>query len=283
MNLAKQLSPLGRFEKILLATDGSECSAGAVAAALALAGKCNAQLFVTSVVITNPEFEALALQRVQVAEQDAHDILNAVKAQAAQQGVSCETLLRRGDDPVAEIAEAAEQCQADVVVMGRRGKRGLARWTMGDATAKVIGRVNCSVLVVPRAARLTGRGVVLATDGSRYSDAASAAAANLIKRCPAPLNVVAVTRDVHNEQRRSELREAVDRVIAMMKKDGVDANGNVIDGRPDEAIVELAHDSNADLIVIGSHGRTGFERVLMGSVSERVIGRASCAVLVVKI
>jgi nucleotide-binding universal stress UspA family protein len=47
-------------------------------------------------------------------------------------------------------------------------------------------------------------------------------------------------------------------------------------------IIKLAEDKGADLIVVGTYGRTGFGKVLLGSVSERVIGKAKCAVLVVK-
>jgi nucleotide-binding universal stress UspA family protein len=56
----------------------------------------------------------------------------------------------------------------------------------------------------------------------------------------------------------------------------------VLSGKPADAIIETAKDKNADLIVVGSHGRTGLEKLLMGSVAERVIVLASCAVLVVK-
>jgi nucleotide-binding universal stress UspA family protein len=57
----------------------------------------------------------------------------------------------------------------------------------------------------------------------------------------------------------------------------------VYHGRPDEVIVETTIAKKADLIVIGSHGRTGLDRVMLGSVSERVIDAASTAVLVAKI
>jgi nucleotide-binding universal stress UspA family protein len=55
-----------------------------------------------------------------------------------------------------------------------------------------------------------------------------------------------------------------------------------VEGRPDEAIVKFAEDVGADLIVMGSHGRTGLSKILLGSVAERVIGQAACPVLVVK-
>ncbi len=53
-------------------------------------------------------------------------------------------------------------------------------------------------------------------------------------------------------------------------------------GRPYEAILKVAQAKKANLIVLGSHGRTGLKRLLMGSVTERVIGQAPCPVLVVK-
>jgi nucleotide-binding universal stress UspA family protein len=57
---------------------------------------------------------------------------------------------------------------------------------------------------------------------------------------------------------------------------------SIVEGRPYEAIIETAREKGVDLIVMGSHGRTGMERLLMGSVTERVVGHADCAVLIVK-
>ena len=54
-------------------------------------------------------------------------------------------------------------------------------------------------------------------------------------------------------------------------------------GRPDEVILAVTKDREADMIVMGSHGRTGLDRLLIGSVSEQVIGQTDCPVLVVKL
>jgi nucleotide-binding universal stress UspA family protein len=56
----------------------------------------------------------------------------------------------------------------------------------------------------------------------------------------------------------------------------------ILKGEPYEVIVKTAEQSNVGLIVVGSHGRSGIEKLLMGSVTERVIGHAGCPVLVVK-
>lgn len=277
-----QLSPTGRFEKILLATDGSEYSAGAVRLALALAKECGAQLYVISVVITNDEAQALAPDLIASAEQEARALLEAVRSEAAQAGINCETLLRHGDDPAQQIVDEAEALQVDVIVVGRRGLRGFARLLMGDNTTKVIGRARCNVLVAPRAAKMWERRILLATDGSRYSDAAAIAAANLAKGFGLPLTVVSVTTESHSDQRRAEAKEAVDRVLALTRDD-VKIDGLVVHGRPSEAIIETAANQAVDLIVVGSHGRTGLTKVMMGSTSERVLQESQWPVLIVKI
>lgn len=278
-----QLSPTGRFEKILLATDGSEYSAGAVRLALALAKKCESQLHAMTVVITNDEAQALAPQLIDSAEQEAAAHLEAVQAEAAKAGITCETLLRHGDDPTQQIVDDAEALHADLIVVGRRGLRGLARWMMGDATTKVIGRAGCNVLVAPRAAQMWQRRILLAIDGSRYSDAAAIAAANLAKGCALPMTVVSVTTESHSEQRRAEARQAVDRVLAFLSKEDVTADGVVVHGKPHEGIIETAANKATDLIVVGSHGRTGLTKVMLGSTSERVIQESQWPVLVVKV
>ena len=84
------------------------------------------------------------------------------------------------------------------------------------------------------------------------------------------------------EDRRKEAQRAVTVALQHLRSLGLAADGEVAEGRPDEAIVRAAESAGADLIVLGSRGRTGLTKVLMGSVAERVIGHAACPVLVVK-
>jgi nucleotide-binding universal stress UspA family protein len=77
------------------------------------------------------------------------------------------------------------------------------------------------------------------------------------------------------EQNAKTVKEAA-------QKEGVAVKAFVMSGKPAEAIIQVAEERRADLVVVGSHGRTGVERLLIGSVAERVIVLASCPVLVVK-
>jgi nucleotide-binding universal stress UspA family protein len=86
----------------------------------------------------------------------------------------------------------------------------------------------------------------------------------------------------HSERRQQEGREAVERTTAQLLLEGLEVDGVALPGEADDVIIALAEKIGADLIVVGTHGRTGFGKVLLGSVAERVIGKAKCAVLVVK-
>lgn len=278
-----QLSPIGRFERTLLTTDCSEFSAGAVRVALKHAQKCGGKLYVMSMVITNPEVEALAPHIIEEQEQQTTKCLDDICHQAKELRVKHEVLLRHGSDPYQEIVDVAEELQVDLIVMGRRGRRGLARMMVGDATAKVIGHAKCNVLVAPRAAQMCEKHILLAIDGSRYSDAAAAAVANLGKACNLPVTVLSVAHPNHNEPRRQIAYDAVKRVSEFLSQDGIQVDSQVLEGKAETVIVETAKKIGADLIVLGSHGRTGLERILLGSVSERVIGLAEGLVLVAKL
>lgn len=273
------LSENGMLNRILVATDGSDFSAGAIRTGTALAKARGARLIGMSVALYNPEYSTLVPNLGEEAEKRAREALRSFIEEA---GAGVETVTVEAGDPSQGILEGAREHSADVIVMGRRGKRGLARMMVGDATAKVIGHANCAVLVAPRAARLWEKRILLATDGSEHSEAAAGAAGHLAKQAGLPVTVVSVVTGSHSAARRAEAERAVAGKVERLKEMGVAAEGRVIEGRPDEAIVKAAEDAGADLIVMGSHGRTGLTKILLGSVAERVIGQTTAPVLVVK-
>ncbi|AGA35285.1 Universal stress protein family [Thioalkalivibrio nitratireducens DSM 14787] len=281
--MMQELSPVGRFQTIVLATDGSEYSAAAETAAVDMTRHCEAQLLVTRVVLTNPEYEALVPDRVQQAETEAQKQIDALAGKARADGIHVETILRHGADPYHEVVRVADEKHADVIVIGRRARSDLARLMVGDSTAKVIGLASCSVLVVPRGTQMPEQRILVATDGSRLGDAAAYSAVRLARRCNLPLTVVTVAPPDGTKEQRTEADAALERVRKAAETEGIGIEALREEGRrPDEVITDVATRRNADLIVVGSHGRTGLSRLLMGSVSERVIGNARSPVLVVK-
>jgi len=139
--------------------------------------------------------------------------------------------------------------------------------------------------------------ILLATDGSKFSEAATQAIlaqhrspeteVRVVSVVPvptlsAPPQMAAGYAPELQEQVR-EAREIADRAVDTLQKAGVRASDDVIKGDVRDVIIELAKETGVDLIVLGSHGRRGISRLLMGSVAEAVVRYAPCSVQVVRI
>ncbi len=293
-----EICPIVNTERLLLATDGSEFSEGAIREAIRLARRCGSKLSALMVIESNPEYAGIAPQLVELAEKTARKHLETVKARSKLEGVSLDIIVREGEDAYNYIAEEAVKQKSTMLIMGRRGRKGLKRLVMGSTTARVIGHAPCSVLVVPRAAQVDFTSIMVATDGSKYSAAAASEAIGIAKRNSSKLTVVSVVpsellsqadidfamiqREHLAEQEMSEAETYARAVKDEAQKQGVAVRAFVVSGRPADVIIETAGEQKADLIVLGSHGRTALEKLLMGSVAERVIVLSSCAVLVAK-
>lgn len=269
------------FETVLLPTDGSEFSRAAERIGIELCRHSGAKLIVMRMVLKGAGFGYLAAEPAAQQEAAAAKHLAELKREAEAAGVSCSAALRTADDPYKGIVQEAKDAKADVIVMGRKGRRGLARLMLGDATAKVIGYAHCSVMVVPEGVAMWDT-IVLATDGSPYAEAAAGTAAAIAKCGAFPMAVLSVRVPTHSQERQAEAQPIVDRTLAELGERGLQATGIVEEGLTDEIVIKTARNAGNALIVLGSHGRTGFGRVLFGSKTERVINYANGAVLVAK-
>jgi hypothetical protein len=269
----------GPWRKLLVCTDGSPNSQVAVNKTLALARLCGSTVFALQVLQIVPEFECVAPDlMVRLAEEICVQ-MEPIKAQAAAGGVTLKTLICRSIYPFVAILEEIERLRPDLVVMGRYGKTGLKRLMLGSVTARVIGLSPVNVLVVPLGATLGFSHLLIASDGSPCSAAAFREALAIARRTQAKLLAVSVAS---RKKETTMARETLKKLGTMARKYGLELESQVLVGEPDATIVEAAQKSRTELIVMGCHGRTGFKRLLLGSVAERVIGRAVCPVLVVK-
>ncbi|MFO7955308.1 universal stress protein [Thioalkalivibrio sp.] len=275
-------APLRRFETILLATDGSEFSEAAENVALNLAPRCGARLVVARIIPTDTQHDALAPPRSHETSVAGQGDLDGLEKRAREAGVDASVILRHGVDRHQEIVAIAQEFKAGLLVIGRRERGELARLMMGDATRKVVGLAPCNVMVVPREAQAPHRGLLVGTDGSGLGDQAVLAAIELAGCCDLPLTIATVAVPGQSDDRRKEGVETVQRLQGEARERGLRTDATTEEGCPERALLDIAHRDRRDLIVLGSHGRTGLNRLLMGSVSERVIGGADCPVLVVK-
>ena len=282
-------SPSAPFPKILVCTDGSPDSEGAITAALHLAKTTGSTVCLLEVIFYLAGYELQSpdtlappmvnLELMQVQETAAKERLETWKAEAAKEGVTLEPRVRTGSSAYEGILEEVGEIQPDLIIMGRHGYTGLTRLLMGSVTARVIGHSPCHVLVVPRGVPLSFERLLIASDGSPFSEAAWDEALSLAKTMGSALIGVAVAtsdRDIPTAT------EVVRNLEAAAQPQGIALDTMIPMGRPEEGIVKAAEFKQASLIIVGSHGRTGLKRLLMGSVAERVIGHAKCPVLVVK-
>jgi len=266
------------WHKLLVCTDGSPASQGALRAAHNLARTFGSRVWLLEVMQFIPGFAGLSPEFVFHWHQEVEQRLNALQAAWSHEGLSLTPLVRQSASAAAAIVQEARELEPGLIVMGRHGQTGLARLLMGSVTARVIGESPVNVLAVPREARLAWGRLLVASDGSAFSDAAFAEALDLARSLNSTLLAVTVVR----ENEYPEAQAILDRLLAQANRRGLPLTTLLVEGAPDDAIVQAAGRHAVDLIILGSHGRTGFTRLLMGSTAERVIGAAAGPVLVVK-
>ena len=158
--------------------------------------------------------------------------------------------------------------------------------------------------------RTNGRSIVVGTDGSEPAAEALRQAIDMASREGARLHLVTAYPDPQMLRERPtiwtndpkgvvdsgrttggadmiiDLREVaeslVQRAADEARSKGVEVGTHVREGQPAEVIIDVAHQEQADLIVVGSRGLTGIQRYLMGSVSSKVSEHAPCSVMVVR-
>jgi nucleotide-binding universal stress UspA family protein len=283
---------MGKYRKILVAIDGSESSRNALRQAFRFALEEKCWITVTSVVPPyEGEIEILGVKDIRAAmRKPCEEALADAQALAEKDRALIKIVCEEGEvhERIVDLADA-ENC--DLIIMGRRGLRPVEHMLVGRVTARVIGHSQRDVLVVPDGATVGWKTIVFATDGSKFSAAAAERAISFASSYGGEMKVLSVV-DVPTEfyaeapQAVEDLVKKAKGFVADVKKQaeaaGVKTETFVAESEAYLAVNNLAHEQKADIIIMGSHGRTGIRRLLMGSVTEKVIGYAPCPVLVVK-
>ena len=256
-----------RRQRLLLATDGSEFSRAPTEIAITLAHSFGVTLDIMTVVDSPAEHE---LARARLAP---------VVRQALVAGVDSEEIVRHGRQPAQEVVAAATATDANILIIGRRPPRDLKDKLLGDAAAQVIGGAPCHVLVAGWQAAMWHKRILFASDGSDHSDSIAELATQIARITGTPVTIVSAI--AHEKHRAEATADAVHKA-GLMRLDGVDCDTRIVSASPAQAIIDAAEELDADLVVVGHHRGKGLNRVIAGSVTDRVIGTLKCAVLVVK-
>jgi nucleotide-binding universal stress UspA family protein len=280
---------MAKYNRLLVAVDGSEESLHALREAFKLSSN-----WVTVATVT-PFYEGdlnlAGVPQIQRLMREPCDLaLAQAQELAAATGAVIQTVCEAGE-PHERLSDLADRGNRDLIVMGSKGRGFIERVLVGSVTQRVIGWARQDVLVVPPEASVAWDRILIASDGSEYSLAAAGRAVELAKEYGSELYVLAVldlpcragseapeAAGLLLDQCQEQVRELQRRAESQQ----IRVQGLVREGRAYQVIVELAREAGISLIVMGSHGRTAWNRLLLGSVTERVIGHAPCPVLVVK-
>jgi nucleotide-binding universal stress UspA family protein len=294
------------FQKILIPVDGSQCGDHAAQVGLEFAKRLGAR-----VVLTNALIEYAS-------EKDAQRVIGPSRERAEKLGVPFEVRLAEGRFlSIGDgIIEASQESNSELIVMGTHGREGIPRMLLGSVAEWVSRRATVPVMLIRELAhpktRPTGEHpklerILVAVDGSPQSNLALTTASDLACTLGINLEVINVIPDIpavysytayeyapmidfekyqHDLEAESQaivaaalaLLDAHTPKVADVRTSRVPANGL----RLGDAIIKTAKEHQADLIVIGTHGRSGVDLLLLGSVAERVSHRSEVPVLMIR-
>ncbi len=282
---------------LLIPTDGSETAEAAARRGFDLADALGASVHLLSVadssVATGTGYSGDSASVRERLRDRASARVASLREVAADRGLEVTGGVREGI-PAKEIVDCADERRVDAVVVGTAGRGGVARAIVGSVADKVVRTASVPVVTItPTAAEHEGGfdSLLLPTDGSERATVGVARGLDLADALGASVHLLSVA-DAAVEGALAAVSEddAVDLaahaerrlepVAADARERGLEVVTTAATGDPAAVIVD--HAEEADLIAMGTAGRGGFERAVLGSVADEVIRTATVPVLTVR-
>jgi nucleotide-binding universal stress UspA family protein len=284
------------YDDILLPFDGSEGAAEALHHAAEIAHWADARIDVLFVAdTTRDSVTVVDTQLVDALAKMGEDIVKEAAKTLRTLGADHETDVVQGY-PAPTIVEYAEQYDHDLIVMPTHGREGLSRYLIGSVTEKVVRLSPVPVLT----ARMQPdeklvfpyETLLIPTDGSPGAARAAEHGLSLAGTLDATVHVLSVVETVSlgldirsavSEQEREQVaHEAIDDIEARAETHGVrNTVRHVEDGTPTEVVLDSIESNDVHAVVMGTTGREGADRVLLGSVAEKTVRSAPVPVITV--
>jgi len=285
------------YDTILIPTDGSESATVAARYGIGLADAFDGEVVFVSVVNDGstgglPGIGSLAADQRAVLEDEAREALETLESLATEASVPARTALETGV-PHETILSFAED--SDLLVMGTHGRTGLDRYLVGSVTERIVRASQTPVLTThpDSPERSSYENVLIPTDGSDAANAAVDHGLAIAEQYGATVHALSVvdlsslagSYDIGPEAATviDTMTETCERATETIvdRADGRDVEvvTEVMQGTPYRSITNYAESAEIDLITMGTHGRTGLDRYLVGSVTARVVRMSSTPVL----
>jgi nucleotide-binding universal stress UspA family protein len=295
------------IKRILLATDFSRWARRAEDYACALACSWRASLTVLCVAEFSPGLNPdYPVNQQYLADllKNASSQLDDLKGRAERRGIAITTRMASGI-PSEEVIAAAQAEDSDLIVVGTRGRTGLAHVLLGSTAERVIRGAPCPVLTVRTEPADNEDGSVLArpvtlerilvpVDFSDCSLDALQYAVVVAQQAQASLMLLHVLEpvsygldfDLGHFRSREDVRESwtkrLEKLAATHQHPHMPIEYRLRGGFPSDSILDAAKTLPCDLIVMGTHGRRGISHAISGSVAEAVLRKAHCPVIAVR-
>lgn len=297
--------PQVRFKTILACTDFSDFSMKGVRYAMALAKEMSAKLSLVAVV--EPSVTFAGLEGVLIARSDAEIVelekerLERLAKKLAGRSASIPTFVSYGK-PFQEIVRLAKNESFDLIVLATHGRTGFKRALVGSTAEWVVRHAPCPVLTVPSrgagskeaASSVNIHRILVPIDFSETSAKALPYASAIASAHRSKVTLIHVTEPTPapqfaypvSAQIAKEVRKSAEELLLRVQREAFDEGSRtdaiVRSGAPYQEITRAAEGLKSNLIVLTTHGHSGFGRALLGSTSERVVRHSPCPVLVVR-
>lgn len=286
------------YDRVLFPTDGSEGADEVLEHVLDVAAAYDATVHVLHVAdTTRDSVLQIRGEVVDALEREGEQIVRRAAERADERRVETVTEVLQGE-PYSTIVEYASSRDVDIVVMPTHGRRGLERFLLGSTTERVVRRSDVPVLTVrpadPARIDYPYREILVPTDGSDAAREALSVGVDVTRAEGASLHLVSVVVltglgvDVRTDVQTTALEEGASRVLddaaEFAADSGVEPASKTVEygSSIHEAILSYIDEEDVSLVVVGTHGRTGFDRYLLGSVTEYLIRTSPIPVLTVR-
>ena len=284
------------YENILLPFDGSEGAAEVLHHASELAHWADATIHVLYVAdTTRDSVTVVDGQTVDGLERQGEEVVEEAAKTLETLGVSYETDVVQGN-PAPTIVDYAERYDHDLVVMPTHGREGVSRYLIGSVSEKVVRLSSVPVLTVRMQPDETlvfpYENILVPTDGSSAATYAANHLLDLAASLDATVHALSVVDDsslgldvrstVSGKENEEAATEAIENVVSEAESRGVtNTVTHVKHGSPVEEILDCIESNDIHVVGMGTTGKRGTDRILLGSVAEKTVRSASVPVMTV--
>lgn len=295
------------FKHLLVPLDGSQLAEAALPAALYLARRLGAWVTLVHVIERNAP-ETVHGERHLTEPEEAHSYLQEVIARAFPADLCVEQHVHVGQvsDVARSIAGHIEELGSDLIVMCTHGRGGLRSWLYGDIAQQVLALGLVPVLLIRpdragTAPSFACHRLLVPLDGTPEHEQGLHVAAGMARVCSAALQLIVVVPTLGTlageqavtarllpgatsevlEMAQEGVEQYLGRQVGPLQAMGLTVATKVAEGDPASTVVRAARQMQADLIILGTHGRTGMDAFWENSVAPRISRRSPVPLLLV--